>query len=197
MKFITAYSLLLICIAGTAQEYDVYLDSRDGTAYKTVQIGSQVWLAENLNYAYEGPGAIFSRNTGLADIFGRLYCWEAAKEVCPDGWHLPSDEEWTILADHLGGEAVAGGVMKEMSTYWVSLHEEASNESGFSALPGGLLEKPKDGSYPYMGEMGFFWSTQEKSRSDAWFRYVKYDGTLLKAGGGDKEYGMSVRCLKD
>ncbi len=197
MKFITAYSLLLICIAGTAQEFDVYLDARDGKTYKTVEIGSQVWMAENLNYESESSNAIFSRNTGLADIFGRLYCWEVAKEVCPDGWHLPSDADWTLLADHLGGEAVAGGIMKEMSTYWVSLHEEASNKSGFSALPGGLLEKPTDGSYPYMGEMGFFWSTQEKSRSDAWFRYVKYDGTLLKAGSGDKENGMSVRCLKN
>ncbi len=197
MKFITVYSLFLFCMAASAQEFDVYLDARDGTAYKTVEIGTQVWMAENLNYLYEGPGSIFSRNTGLADIFGRLYCWEVAKDVCPDGWHLPSDADWTLLALNLGGEVIAGGVMKEMSTYWIGLHEEASNASGFSALPGGLLEKPADGSYPYMGEIGFFWSTQEKSNSEAWFRYVKYDNTVLKAGNGKKKYGVSVRCLKD
>ena len=197
MKPFAAFSLLLLSMLGSAQDMDVYLDSRDGKVYKTVEIGSQIWMAENLNYLSDSPGAIFRDAAVLSDVFGRLYCWEAAKEVCPDGWHLPSDEDWSILADHLGGEAVAGGVMKEISTYWVSLHEEASNESGFSALPGGLLEDPRDQDYPYMGEMGFFWSTREKSRSDGWFRYVKYDGTLLKAGSGDKEFGMSVRCLKD
>jgi len=133
----------------------------------------------------------------LSEVFGKLYCWEMALEVCPDGWHLPSDEEWKKLADYLGGEDVAGGKMKEISKYWNSLDEESSNESGFSALPGGFLEDPKDTSYPYMGEMGFFWSSKEKSRSEAWFRYVKYDGSLLKAGNGDKKFGMSVRCLKD
>jgi uncharacterized protein (TIGR02145 family) len=197
MKLITVYCLILLCMAGTAQEFDVYLDERDGTAYKTVKIGSQVWMADNMNYAYEGPEAVFSNNTGLADIFGRLYCWEVAVEVCPDGWHLPTEEDWLVLSRHLGGEKVAGGSMKNMSPYWVSLHEEASNESGFSALPGGYLEKPKDASYPFMGEMGFFWSTRERSRTEAWFYYVKYDNTLLKAGNGKKEFGMSVRCLQD
>ena len=140
MKPFAAFSLLLLSMLGSAQDMDVYLDSRDGKVYKTVEIGSQIWMAENLNYLSDSPGAIFRDAAVLSDVFGRLYCWEVAKEVCPDGWHLPSDEDWSILADHLGGEAVAGGVMKEISTYWVSLHEEASNESGFSALPGGLLE---------------------------------------------------------
>ena len=115
----------------------------------------------------------------------------------PDDWHLPSDEEWQTLTDYLGGEGVAGSKMKEMSKYWISHNEEASNESGFSALPGGYLEDPRDSSYPFMGEMGFFWSSEEKSRSEAWFRYVKYDGNLLKAGSGKKKFGMSVRCLKN
>lgn len=197
MKLITAYSLILFCLAASAQEYDVYLDGRDGKAYKTVQIGSQVWMAENLNYSFEGSEAIFQDAALMSDVFGRLYCWEVANEVCPDGWHLPTDEEWLILADHLGGEKVAGGSMKDLSQYWISLHEEASNESGFSALPGGYLEDPRDGSFPFMGEMAFFWTTKEKSSSIAWFRYVKYDNTLLKAGNGDKEFGLSVRCLKD
>jgi len=195
MKQITAFALVLWCSVLSAQNFDVFVDSRDGKVYKTVQIGDQVWMAENLNYASEKPGAIFSNSAMLSDVFGRLYCWEIAQEVCPDGWHLPSDDEWLILAAKLGGEDIAGSKMKEISTYWVSLNEEASNESGFSALPGGYLEDPQDSSFPFMGEMGFFWTTNEKSGSKAWFRYVKYDGNLLKAGNGDKQFGMSVRCL--
>jgi len=197
MKQISFLPLFLFCMALYAQDIDVYIDTRDGEVYKTVQIGDQVWMAENLKFSSVDSRAVYSKSTMLSDVFGKLYCWEMALEVCPDGWHLPSDEEWETLADHLGGEDVAGSKMKEISKYWNSLNEEASNESGFSALPGGLLEDPEDTSYPYMGEMGFFWSNGEKSRSAAWFRYVKYDGNLLKAGNGDKKNGMSVRCLKD
>jgi len=196
-KQIPAFVFLLFCIALSAQDKGEYTDVRDGEVYKTIQIGDQVWMAENLNYTSESARAIFSGSSMLSDVFGKLYCWEMAIEICPAGWHLPSDEEWETLADHLGGEDVAGGKMKEISKYWNSLNEEASNESGFSALPGGYLEDPDDSSYPYMGEMGFFWSTKEKSGSSAWFRYVKYDGNLLKAGNGDKKFGMSVRCLRD
>lgn len=197
MKRVSVIPLFLFCIALSAQEYGEYTDNRDGEVYKTIQIGEQVWMAENLNYTSESARAIFSNSSMLSDVFGKLYCWEVAIDICPDGWHLPLDEEWETLADHLGGEDVAGGKMKEISKYWNSLNEESSNESGFSALPGGYLEDPDDSTYPYMGEMGFFWSTKEKSGSSAWFRYVKYDGNLLKAGNGDKKFGMSVRCLKD
>lgn len=197
MRGIFSLGLFLFCIVLSAQEFGEFADKRDGVVYKTIQIGEQLWMAENLNYTSGSPGAIFSNSSMLSEVFGKLYCWEIAREVCPDGWHLPSDEEWLSLADFLGGEDLAGGKMKEISKYWNSLDEESNNESGFSALPGGFLEDPKDTSYPYMGEMAFFWSDKEKSRSDAWFRYVKYDGSLLKAGNGDKKFGMSVRCLKD
>ena len=197
MKRISVFPLFLFCIALSAQEFGEYTDNRDGEVYRTIQIGEQVWMAENLNYTSESSRTIFSNSSMLSDVFGNLYCWEIAIEICPDGWHLPSDEEWETLADHLGGKDVAGSKMKEISKYWNSLNEEASNESGFSALPGGYLEDPDDTDYPYMGEMGFFWSTKEKSGSSAWFRYVKYDGNLLKASDGDKKFGMSVRCLKD
>lgn len=196
-KQISAFVFLLICITLSAQDMGEYTDSRDGNVYQTVMIGEQLWMAENLNYSSESAGAIFSNSSMLSDVFGKLYCWEIAMEVCPAGWHLPSDEEWETLAAYLGGEDIAGSKMKAASKYWNSLNEDSSNESGFSALPGGYLEDPDDTTYPYMGEMGFFWSTREKSGSSAWFRYVKYDGNLLKAGNGDKIFGMSVRCLRD
>jgi uncharacterized protein (TIGR02145 family) len=197
MKHIVVIGLFLFCMKLSSQEFGDFTDQRDGKVYKTVQIGSQIWMAENLKYRSENPRAIFSNSTVLSEVFGNLYCWEIAKEVCPDGWHLPSDEEWTKLAEYLGGEEVAGGKMKEKSTYWISFTEEANNGSGFSALPGGYLENPRDSSYPWMGEICFFWSTNEKDRTSGWFRYVKFDNNLLKAGDGDKKFGMSVRCLKD
>ena len=197
MRQLVVIIFILLGTVLTAQESGQFTDPRDGQVYKTVKIGKQVWMAENLNYKSESNKAIFRNNTDVSDVFGRLYTWEIAQEVCPDGWHLPSDEEWVTLAKQLGGETIAGSKMKEASKYWVSLNEESSNTSGFSALPGGFLEDAKDKTHPYMGEIGFFWSTEEKSRTNAFFRYVKCDTNLLKQGNGDKKYGVSVRCLKD
>ena len=182
----------------TAQDYDVFMDPRDGTAYQTVRIGQQVWMAENLKYAAKSPSAIYPNNSSLVDVFGRLYCWEAAQEVCPDGWHLPALKELDQLADQLGGDKVAGANMKKISPYWsTKLDEFSDNSSGFSGLPGGYLEDPQDTSFPFMGELGFFWSASEKSRGEAHFKYLNIDSEQFKTGSGSKESGMSVRCLKD
>jgi uncharacterized protein (TIGR02145 family) len=198
MKHAGIIILFMLCYFSlSAQDYDVFVDSRDGSVYKTVKIGEQVWMAENLNYKSAGPGVIYPNDSPLTEVFGRLYCWEAAQEVCPPGWHLPSEEEFEILANSLGGEAVAGDKMKMESSYWSSSIEEANNESGFSALPGGYLENPKDESYPFMGDMGFFWSTTELKKNTSKFHYLKIDGSQFKAGSGSRESGMSVRCLKD
>jgi uncharacterized protein (TIGR02145 family) len=124
-----------------------FTDSRDGQVYKWVKIGNQVWMAENLNY--ETPNSWwYDNNSANGDIYGRLYTWAAAMNgesssnsvpsgvqgVCPDGWHLPSDAEWTVLTDYLGGESVAGGKMKEAGTvHWNSPNTGATNSSGFTA----------------------------------------------------------------
>lgn len=198
MKQAGAIILFMLCYFSlSAQDYDVFIDSRDGSVYKTVKIGEQLWMAENLNYKAESANVIYPNNSPLTEVFGRLYCWEAALEVCPDGWHLPSENELEILANSLGGEAVAGNIMKLESPYWSSYSEEANNGSGFSALPGGYLENPDDVSYPFMGDMGFFWSASELKKSTAKFRYVKIDGSQFKEGSGSKKSGMSVRCLQD
>jgi uncharacterized protein (TIGR02145 family) len=188
---------LLIGFTLSAQESGEFTDARDSRVYKTVRIGDQVWMAENLNFNTGSAKAIYPNNTSLVDVFGRMYCWEEAREVCPDGWHLPTEKDWETLAGLLGGESVAGNKMKKSSPYWSSGNEEATNESGFSVLPGGYLENPRDTSFPFMGDMGFFWTDAEKSKSDAWFRYIKIDSGQFKAGSGDKKSGMSVRCLRD
>ena len=198
MKQITTLAFLLICLSLSAQDYDVFIDQRDGTAYQTVRIGKQVWMAENLKYATKSSRAIYPNNSPLVNVFGRLYCWEAAQEVCPDGWHLPSLKELEQLADQLGGARMAGATMKKNSPYWsTKLDELSNNSSGFSGIPGGYLEDPGDDTYTFMGDMGFFWSTTEKSRRDAHFKYLNIEGEQFKTGSGPKESGMSVRCLKD
>ncbi len=195
--YMTACLLLLWGVTLTAQDYDVFMDPRDGTAYQSVRIGQQVWMAENLKYAAESSRAMYPNDSPLVEVFGRLYCWEVALEVCPEGWRLPSEEDLDLLADHLGGASVAGASMKKASTYWSSKIEEPSNSSGFSGMPGGYLEDPSDSSYPFMGDMGFFWSATEKSRSEGKFKYLKIDSDQFKTGSGPKESGMSVRCVKN
>ena len=110
-------------------------DSRDGKSYKTVKIGDQVWMAENL--AFEPSSGIYwVYNNDKTNVpkYGYLY-WETALEVCPTAWHLPTDSEWTVLEDYLGGYELAGQKMKSTSG---SLDGDVINESGFNALPGGM-----------------------------------------------------------
>ena len=114
-----------------------FTDPRDGQTYNTVEIGSQTWFSENINYAMTDSWW-YDNSSANGDIYGRLYKWYPALTACPSGWHLPTDEEWTILTDFLGGENVAGGKMKEVgTTLWDSPNNGATNESGFTALPGG------------------------------------------------------------
>ena len=125
------------------------------------------------------------------------------KNLCPSGWHIPSDTEWTTLTNYLGGESVAGGKMKSSGTaYWTSPNLAATNESGFSALPGGY--RNNDGSFYVIRGNAFFWSATENDFNYAWNRYLgtshgivfrNFDGFNINFGS--KSVGASVRCLRD
>jgi uncharacterized protein (TIGR02145 family) len=117
--------------------------------------------------------------------------------VCPTGWHLPSDDEWTILTDYLGGTDVAGGALKETDTiHWRSPNIGATNESGFTALPSGYRVF---GTFYYIGEYGVWWSTTEYEEYPGVCRgrYLGYDVYSTSVSGTGNQAGMSVRCLKD
>ncbi|MDF1576731.1 MAG: FISUMP domain-containing protein [Bacteroidales bacterium] len=189
--------LIFIGLSLTAQEYGDFTDARDGRVYKTIQIGSQVWMAENLNFTAEGDGVIYPNNPSLAEAYGRIYCWEVALEVCPDGWHLPSDSEWTALTETLGGIDIAGDKMKLPGKLWLTLNEGANNESGFSAVPGGYQKYPDLSNYHFMGYLAHFWSSTEKTASSAIGRGLDFGGSDLSIGHFYKNWGMSVRCVKD
>ena len=142
--------------------------------------------------------------------YGVLYNWPAAmagassssanpsnvQGVCPDGWHLPSDAEWTELTDYLGGESIAGGKLKETGlSHWISPNSGATNESGFTALPGG--RRIYDGHFYYIGLSGLWWSSTEDSSTYAWYRRWYHYPIHVTRNNATKEDGFSVRCVRD
>ncbi len=142
-------------------------------------------------------------NNDLANknIYGALYNWYAVNtgKLCPKGWHVPSDAEWTTLTAFLGGEIVAGGKLKETgNSHWNAFLDPeplTTNETGFTALPGGL--RRLDGMYNNLGDYVYWWSSTDDDATTAWFRAIRNWLSSTLTSSTDKENGFSVRCLKD
>lgn len=179
-----------------SQTSGTFTDSRDGKTYKIIKIGSQTWMAENLAYkANSGCWAYDNDTTNIAK-YGYLYDWGTAKDVCPAGWHIPTDTEWSILTDYLGGESVAGGKLKEADmTHWSSPNTDADNSSGFTALPSGYLMG--GGMFVNIGFAGYWWSATKNDAVSVWYRNVNYDKTDVTRYSSLRVDGLSVRCLRD
>jgi uncharacterized protein (TIGR02145 family) len=191
----------------------------DGNEYNNVTIGNQTWMVENLKTTRLNDGAPVpqvedqARWAGLTtpamcwykneeesfkDIYGALYNWYVVNtgKLCPAGWHVPSDAEWTELAKYLGGEEIAGGKLKEAGiVYWVEPNAGATNESGFSAFPGGF--RYYDGKFFDFGFSGYWWTSGEYSPTRAYFRFLYYSEIILYRFNNNKKNGFSVRCLKN
>lgn len=187
----------------------------DGNTYQTVPIGGQCWMKENLNVTKNPAGTSITRycyddNTNNCDTYGGLYTWDVmmngssssnnipsgVQGICPIGWHIPSDAEWTVLTDYLGGASVAGGKMKEAGTaHWNLPNTGATNSSGFTGLPGGY--RNYNGTFGYIGNTGFWWSSNEEGTSIAWFRAMSHTNAALTRNPNYMNYGLSVRCLRD
>ena len=193
-----------------------FIDSRDGNEYNWVQIGDQIWMAENLKYlpsvvgsgtgsettpyyyvyGYNGTNVAAAKATDNYATYGVLYNWTAACNSCPAGWHLPSDAEWTELTDYLGGTSVAGGKLKETgTTHWASPNTGATNETGFTALPGGF--RFSIGNFDVIGDNGYWWSSTENNTDNACYRYLNYYNYYLISNYDDEMVGFSVRCVRD
>lgn len=190
----------------------------DGNTYKTVSIGTQTWMAENLkttkynddtsiplvtdNTEWKSlihPGYCWYNNDASTykDTYGALYNWYAAAsgKLCPSGWHVPSDGQWTILSTYLGGESAAGDKMKEEgATHWKNFNNASTNVSGFTALPGGGRV---GGSFSSIEESGAWWSSIESDTDYAWCRELDDNVVELLRGGLAKNMGFSVRCIKN
>jgi len=217
-------ALLLICTAAFAQQKGSFNDKRDKKTYKTVKIGEQTWMAENLNYAVEGSkcygegGVISEGESGEEKItytnkevqanckkYGRLYNWATAMKACPDGWHLPSDKEWQTLVDVAGGNEAAGKKLKAKSGW--SHNGNGTDSYGFSALPGALGNSDgpvgmAGGNSHYLGFSGSWWSASnyedENLSNYACFRTMQCIDDIVGRSGDDKSTSLySVRCVKD
>jgi len=186
-----------------------------------VTIGTQVWMAKNLNVnryrngdpipqvndstewvnLTTGAWCYYAEDANNGKTYGKLYNWYAVNDsrgLAPIGWHIPSDEEWTSLSDYLGGTSVAGGKLKETSTkYWGFLNLVTKNETDFAALPGGFRDC--NGFYMFMSDKGIWWSSSERDTSFAWDRFMEGNSYALFRYylGSKKRGGYSVRCIKD
>jgi uncharacterized protein (TIGR02145 family) len=200
---------------------DSITDSRDGKIYHTKLIGTQCWMTQNLNVGTMINSNIYETNNGSIEKFcygnsesycndyGGLYQWDEymnytttsntipslRQGICPIGWHIPSDAEWTVLTTYLGGENVAGGKMKEAGTmHWEYPNTGATNSSGFKALAGGYF----DGVFKSRNYYAFYWSSTESNDINPWYRDLFYGSIFIERNSYyQKEYGMSGRCLKD
>ena len=198
-----------------------FTDSRDNKTYKWVQIGTQTWMAENLAYMpfveyvnsnsetlpyyyvylYPGGNVSDAKATSNYQTYGVLYNWQAAKIACPQGWHLPSDAEWTELEQYLGrsqpGSGNSGFVGEQLksSSGW-SNNYNGINASGFNALPGGIKQS---GSYTDAGRCAYFWTSTSgiSSGTGAINRYLYDNSPSLLRSELNRSLGMSVRCVKD
>ena len=173
-------------------EYGELNDSRDGQIYKTVKIGLQTWMAQNLNYKTDSSSC-YNDSTEYCDKYGRLYTWTAAKTACPSGWHLPKSEEWETLFNAVGGMSTAGKVLKTASDWYSG--GNGTDAFGFSALPAGNGDG--NGEFNYESYLAYFWSSTELDSYYAYdiHLYCSYDNAGLVYDG--KDYGFSVRCLQD
>jgi uncharacterized protein (TIGR02145 family) len=197
-----------------------FVNDADGNTYNVIKIGDQVWMAENLKTTRYNDGIAipyvtdaaawinlttpaycwYNNDLGNKPVYGALYTWYTVKtgKLCPSGWHVPTDAEWTILENHLGGSTVAGGKMKETGTeHWINPNTDATNESGFTARPGGWRDGFHAGS-GYLGYVGIWWSSLENTPDAPWFRkiYNNY-GIIERPSPGDPSFGLSVRCVKN
>lgn len=167
-------------------------DSRDGQTYKTVKIGNQVWMAQNLNFKADSSFCYNNEDSNCAK-YGRLYRWAVAGSVCPSGWHLPSKTEWETLFSAVGGESTAGKALKS-SSGWSSSGNE-TDDFGFSVLPAGELD---DDIYSGKEQSAFIWSsTNGDSKLVAYALHLYYEYGFAIFGYYGKDFGFSVRCIQD
>ena len=226
-----AFGSTHISLGGSFLCGDPMTDTRDGKTYNTVQIGSQCWMAQNLNVGTmitflneQANNSIFEKycyndDEANCTIYGGLYQWAEMVQyyngatntntwspvptgniqgICPSGWHLPTDAEWNILISFLGGESEAGGEVKEAGfAHWASPNTGATNNTGFTALPGGIHS---DGvGFSYLSLYSYLWSASELEENEEMAKNTGlfYDYEGMASQFSSKTIGLSARCLMD
>jgi OmpA-OmpF porin, OOP family len=192
------------------QETGSFKDPRDGKEYKTVKIGTQIWMAENLAFKTDSGCFVYDNKESNLTTYGYLYNWDIATKACPTGWHLPSDDEWIALAVYLGDTELGIAKVKGNAAYssdgiatklkglsdWSASDSTATNQFGFSALPGG--QRTVKSVYENAGYYTEWWSSTEyKGNWGSWYMMIHYSASGIMRGVSDKKMGNSVRCLKN
>jgi uncharacterized protein (TIGR02145 family) len=211
-SLLMTFVILNIAMCSIAQVAGTFKDSRDGKTYKTVKIGAQTWMAENLAFKAGNGCVAYDNNKTNAATYGYLYDWETAKKVCPIGWHLPSKAEWVTLITYSGGEKTAGNKLKEAcSKHWASPNTGATNESGFTGLPGG--GRQEDGQFTSINVNGNWWTSDVRTVTENLTKTTTtYCEGIVMSGDPDypleinsmvnnslnnKERSYSVRCIRN
>lgn len=225
-RFLVMGFLLILasnCMEDLSDTVIIINKDQDSISYAIVTIGTQVWMTHNLKVRrYRNVEKIKTTATARLDItseaapeyqwaydgdeknvdaYGRLYTWYAAtdpRHLCPKGWHVPTDEEWSILIslEPMGGKDLGGSKLKESGTsHWIAPNTGATNESGFTALPGGY--RFCYGSFSDIGFSGFWWSSSESSDSSAYGWGVAAFNSQVSRLIFNKRDGLSVRCVMD
>lgn len=234
-KIISTIFYILLVYTVNAQNSDTLIDI-EGNIYQTISIGNQLWMKENLKTTtYRDSTPIpnvtnkkewITQKTGAylwyendesknKNIYGALYNWYTVEtnKLCPNGWHVPTDDEWNTLEISLGmkpheansisyrGTSDGGGLkiigtVQDSTGLWHTPNENATNKSGFSALPGGFVYFNDGNSYG-LGSYGFWWSSSENSPTEAWYRLLFYYSGFSSRNIYNKGYAFSVRCVKD
>ena len=185
-------------------EITTFTDNRDQHVYKTVKIGEQVWFAENLAFRASSGCWEYDDQISNLELYGYLYTWEAATKSCPDGWHLPTDDEWKELEIFIGmsqeeadESGLRGTIADKLRTQegWFE-GGNGTNETGLSIVPNGL--RILDGSFLEQDKAAYFWTASSQNKIPAWQRYFGYDhnGGIFRFYS-DKLLGFSVRCVKN
>jgi uncharacterized protein (TIGR02145 family) len=184
----------------------------EGETYQTVVICGQTWMAKNLNYNASGSKC-YDNSSANCDKYGRLYDWATAMDllsscnssscssqmqakhrgICPEGWHIPSDAEWTTLENNVGGSSTAVTKLKAVNGW--NTGNNGTDNYGFAALPGGY--GGSGGSFYYAGGYGGWWSATEHNASNAYYRFINYDNESVHRDVIYKSLLLSVRCLQD
>jgi uncharacterized protein (TIGR02145 family) len=190
----------------------------EGNEYKTVTIGSQVWMAENLKTTRYNDGTIipmvtnydswasqtspaycwYNNDSTNKEAYGAMYNWYAVNtsKLCPKGWHVPADSEWLSLTTWFGDLRNVGNKLKEEGTvHWKNPNSGATNESGFTALPGGY--RSYKGTFNWIRIAGYWWSATENPDSKIYFLQIRYKSGEVVRFYSEKANGFCVRCLQD
>lgn len=190
-KILTKLALTFFLVACS----ESFTDPRDGQSYDIVQIGSQTWIAENLNYETK-TSACPEGDKRNCSKYGRLYAWEEAKHICPEGWRLPDNSDFEQLISATGGAEVAGSTLKSTSGWFKK--GNGTDDYGFNALPAGyrLAGNGAGGKFDGIGGYAHFWSASETPDGLAHYLLLDFSSKGAKISAFGKDESRSIRCVK-